>query len=198
MAHPPLFWYSDSVELYNSADLQLPEAESQIDDELCLKIEDNQRFISNWRRFFFVPTPISFEVRTEPSMAIVSYSFSLKNPIFLATMIALAAVVVGINNFKTATYIIAGFAVAVGFITASVQNSFIRKAIANAICLPVFEGDAQMQHNQMVWMSDPSVCPACGTPRTSDSTEICQNCGIKLPPLDRTKARNDKFTSQKK
>ena len=193
----PSFWYSDSVEFYNSADLQLPEAADAIGEMLDLKTEDNQQFIHNWRRLFLVPTPISIDVRCEPSKAVVSYSFSLKNPIFLSAMIVLAAVIVGVNNFKTATYLLAAAAIAVGFAVASIQNSFIRKAISDAICLPTFEGEAQVQHNQMVWMSNPDVCPACGTPRTTDSTEFCQNCGIKLPPRQTTKERNDKFTSQK-
>ncbi len=195
-SHTP-FWYSDSVEFYNSADLQLPEAADAIGEMLDLKTEGNQQFIHNWRRLFLVPTPISVSVRTEPSKAVVSYSFSLKNPIFLSAMIVLAAVIVGVNNFKTATYLLAAAAVAVGFAVASIQNSFIRKTIADAICLPTFEGEAQMYHNQMVWMGNADICPACGAPRTTDSTEICQNCGIKLPPLNRTKERNDKFTSQK-
>lgn len=195
-SHTP-FWYSDSVEFYNSADLQLPEAADAIGEMLDLKTEDNQQFIHNWRRLFLVPTPISVSVRTEPSKAVVSYSFSLKNPIFLSAMIVLAAVIVGVNNFKTATYLLAAAAIAVGFAVASIQNSFIRKTIADAICLPTFEGEAQMYHNQMVWMGNADICPACGAPRTTDSTDFCQNCGIKLPPLNRTKERNDKFTSQK-
>ncbi len=195
-SHPP-FWYSDSVEFYNSADLLLPEAADAIGEMLDLKTEGNQQFIHNWRRLFLVPTPISVSVRTEPSKAVVGYGFSLKNALFLAAMIAIAAVLVGINNYKTATYLLAVVAVVVGFCTASVQNSFIRKAIADAICLPSFEGEAQVQHNQMVWMSNTDVCPACGTPRTTDSTEFCQNCGIKLPPLNPTKARNNKFTPEK-
>ena len=162
-----------------------------------LKTEGNQQFIHNWRRLFLVPTHINIVVRTEPSKAVVSYGFSLKNALFLAAMIAIAAAVVGVNNFKTATYLLLVAAVAVGFLTASIQNSFIRKAIADVICLPTFEGEAQMQHNQMVWMGNTDVCPACGTPRTTDSTEICQNCGIKLPPLNPTKARNNKFTPEK-
>ena len=190
------FWYSDSVEFYNSADLQLPDAECAIGETLDLKTEGNQLFIHNWRRLFLVPTPISVSVRTEPSKAVVSYGFSLKNALFLAVMIAIAAVIVGVNNYKTVTYILIAAAVAVGFGTASIQNSFIRKAIADAICLPTFEGEAQVQHNQMVWMSNPGICPACGTPRTTDSTEICQNCGIKLPPLNPTKERNNKFTPE--
>jgi hypothetical protein len=193
-----LFWYSDSIEFYNSADLQLPDAGSAIEESLGLKTEDSQQFIYNWHRFFLVPTPVSISVSTEPSKAIVCYSFSLKNPIFIAVMIAIAAVIVGVNNFKTATYIIAFAAVALGAVIASIQNSFIRKSIADAICLPTFEGEAQVYHNQMVWMGDKDVCPACGATRTTDSTEICQNCGIKLPPTNRTNARNDKFTSQKK
>ena len=193
--HP--FWYSDDVEFYNSADLQLPDGADAIGEALNLKTEGNQQFIHNWRQLFLVPTPISISVRTEPSKAVVSYGFSLKNALFLAAMIAIAAAVVGVNNFKTATYLLLGAAVAVGFLTASVQNSFIRKAIAEAICLPTFEGEAQVQHNQMVWMSNPEICPACGTPRTTDSTEFCQNCGIKLPPLNPTKARNNKFTPEK-
>ena len=193
--HP--FWYSDSVEFYNSADLQLPDAADAIGEILNLKSEGNQQFIHNWRRLFLVPTPISIAVRTEPSKAVVSYGFSLKNALFLAAMIAIAAAVVGVNNFKTATYLLVVAAVVVGFLTASIQNSFIRKAIADVICLPTFEGEAQVQHNQMVWMSNPGICPACGTQRTTDSTEICQNCGIKLPPLNPTKERNNKFTPEK-
>ena len=197
MAHRQLFRYSDCVEFYNSANLQLPDAANAIGETLDLKLEGNQQFIYNWRKLFLVPTPISIDVRCEPSKAVVSYSFSLKNPIFLSAMIVLAAVIVGVNNFKTATYVLATAAVAVGFAVASIQNSFIRKTIADAICLPTFEGEAQIYHNQMVWMGNVDICPACGAPRTTDSTDFCQNCGIKLPPLNRTKERNDKFTSQK-
>ena len=197
MARHQWFCYSDSVEFYNSANLRLPDAENAIGEALNLKTEDNQQFIYNWRRFFLVPTPISIGVRTAPSEAIVSYCFSLKNPLFLMTIMAIAAIIVGINNYKTATYVIAGAAIVVGVVVASVQNSFIRKAIADAVCLPAFEGEAQMYHNQMVWMSNTDVCPACGAPRTTDSTEICKNCGIKLPPRQTTKNLNDKFTSQK-
>ena len=198
MPSRPLFWYSDSVEFYNSADLQLPDAANAIGETLNLQTEGNQQFIHNLRRLFLVPTPVSFSVHTEPSKAVVGYGFSLKNALFLAVMIVVAAAVVGVNNFKTATYLLLATAVAVGFGTAAIQNSFIRKAIADAICLPTFEGEAQVQHNQMVWMSNPGICPACGTPRTTDSTEICQNCGIKLPPLNPTKARNNKFTPENK
>ena len=198
MPSRPLFWYSDSVEFYNSADLQLPDAKNAIGETLNLQTEGNQQFIHNLRRLFLVPTPVSFSVHTEPSKAVVGSGFSLKNALFLAVMIVIAAAVVGVNNFKTATYLLLAAAVAVGFGTAAIQNSFIRKAIADAICLPTFEGEAQVQHNQMVWMSNPGICPACGTPRTTDSTEICQNCGIKLPPLNPTKARNNKFTPENK
>ena len=197
MARRPPFCYSDTVELYNSANLQLPDAENAIGEALNLQIEGNQQFISNWRRLFLVPTPVSFSVSTAPSTAIVRYSFSLKNDFFLAAIVALAAVLVGVNNYKTATYLLAAASVLVGVAVASIQNSFIRNTIADVICLPTFEGEAQVQHNQMVWMSNPDVCPACGTPRTTDSTEICQNCGIKLPSRQTTKNLNDKFTSQK-
>lgn len=197
MAHRRLFRYSDCVEFYNSANLQLPDAENAIGEALNLQTEGNQPLIYNWRKLFLVPTPISIDVRTEPSMAVVSYSFSLKNPIFLSAMIVLAAVIVGVNNFKTATYLLATVAIAVGFAVASIQNSFIRNTIADVVCLPAFEGEAQVQHNQMVWMSNPDVCPACGAPRTTDSTEFCQNCGIKLPSRQTTKNLNNKFTSQK-
>lgn len=197
MARRQPFCYSDTVELYNSANLQLPDAENAISEALNLQTEGNQQFISNWRRLFLVPTPVSFSVSTAPSTAIVRYSFNLKNAFFLAALVAMAAVIVGVNNYKTATYLLVAAAVLVGFAVASVQNSFIRNTIADVICLPTFEGEAQVQHNQMVWMSNPDVCPACGTPRTTDSTEICQNCGIKLPPRQTTKNLNDKFTSQK-
>lgn len=197
MARRQLFCYSDSVEFYNSADLQLPDATDAIGEALNLKTEGNQQFISNWRHLFLVPTPVCLSVITAPSAAIVRYSFSLKNAFFLAALVALVAVIVGVNNYKTVTYLLVAAAVIVGMAVAMVQNSFIRNMIANVICLPAFEGEAQVQHNQMVWMSNPDVCPACGAPRTTNSTEFCQNCGIKLPPRQTTKNLNDKFTPQK-
>ena len=48
----------------------------------------------------------------------------------------------------------------------------------------------------MINMGDIDICPACGAPRTT-GVSVCQNCGIKLPPLNPTKARNNKFTPEK-
>ena len=90
----------------------MPYAANAIGETLDLKLEGNQQFIYNWRKLFLVPTPISIDVRCEPSKAVVSYNFSLKNPIFLSAMIVLAAAIVGVNNFKTATYLLAAAAIA--------------------------------------------------------------------------------------
>lgn len=189
-------WYSDCIEFYNSDNLKLPDAVLQISDALNLQKEDSQLVISNWRRLFLVPTPIKVNVQTKPSMAIVEYSFNLKNPIFLSTLTTVMAVVFGINNFKTLTIILLAVAVTAYFLIASIQNTYIRKAISEAICLPTFEGEAQVLHNQMLWMHNLDRCPACGELRTDEST-ICKNCGIKLPPINKTKQVNDNFTPLK-
>ncbi len=189
-------WYSDSIEFYNSDNLKLPEAVLQISDALNLQKEDNQFVISDWRRLFLVPTPIRINVQTQPSMAVVSYSFSLINPLFISTITAVMAFAFGINNFKVLTIILLAVAVIAFFLIISIQNSYIRKSIYEAICLPEFEGEAQVLHNQMLWMNDLDRCPACGEPRDNDSA-ICKNCGIKLPLTNKTKQVNDNFTPLK-
>lgn len=189
-------WYSDSIEFYNSDNLKLPDAVSQISDALNLQVEDNQLVICNWRKLFLVATPIRINVQTKPSMAVVEYRFNLKNPIFISTLTAVMGVVFGVNNFKTLTVILLAVALTAYFVIASIQNTYIRKSISEAICLPTFEGEAQVLHNQMLWMHNLDRCPACGEPRTDEST-ICKNCGIKLPRTNKTKQVNDNFTPLK-
>ncbi len=191
------FWYSDKIEFYNSANLKLPDAEEQISDVLKIHFNDNQHLIENWRKCFFAPTPIEINVKTEPSMATAEYCFSLKNAIFIMLLLALTAILIGINNYKTATYILLGLSVIAYFATMSIQNTYIRKSISDAICLPYFEGEAQVLHNQMIWMNDADMCPACGTKRTEGSN-VCQNCGIKLPDSRKPKPLNDTFTAKER
>lgn len=174
------FWYSDAVELYNSENLKLPDAEKQIAETLNLQTEHNQYVISDKLKLFFIPARIEFKVSGEPFKTIVEYKFWLVNPAFILFIFSLMALFVGINNWKTTSYILFGVAILSYFLTIAIQNSFIRRKIEEAICLPQFEGSAETLHNQMINMGDIDICPACGAPRTT-GVSVCQNCGIKLP-----------------
>lgn len=174
------FWYSDVLEFYNSANLKLPDAKAQIADELNLQRQDNQYYMINSKRCFFLETKISFNIEMQPLKAIVKYRFSLINALFIMLIFILIAIFVGINNYKTASYLLLLAAILIFFIVASGQNTFIRRKIESAIVLPNFEGDVQTLHNQLVNMNNIDCCPACGAMRSS-GISVCQNCGTKLP-----------------
>ena len=174
------FWYSDTVEFYNSENLKLPYAEMQIAETLDLQTEHNQYVITNKLKLFFIPAKIIFVIASQPFKTSVTYKFRLVNPAFILFIFSLVALFIEINNWKTTSYILFGIALLSYFLTIAIQNSFIRRKIEEAICLPQFEGSAEILHNQMINMGDIDICPACGAPRTT-GVSVCQNCGIKLP-----------------
>ena len=95
------FWYSDAVELYNSENLKLPDAEKQIAETLNLQTEHNQYIISNKLKLFFIPARLDFIVKGEPFKTVVEYKFRLVNPAFILFIFSLVALLIGINNWKT-------------------------------------------------------------------------------------------------
>jgi len=174
------FWYSDVLEFYNSANLALPEAETQIAEELNLKTDGSHYVLSRPDYGFLLHAKIRFNIDFQPYLFIVNYRFSLINPWFVALILSLLALYFGISNYKMTSWLLLLAALLTFVLLVSLQNSFVRRKIADALCLPYFEGDAQTLHNQLVDMNNTDKCPACGAQRKQGDA-FCQNCGTKLP-----------------
>lgn len=172
--------YSDTIKLYNSANLVLPEANEQIAEELHLYTENGFYYLHNWHKTFFVPTKINYTIERKTAQIIVQYRFKLNNALFLSLLIAFITAILLYDRLSVIWGWIIVLAILLFVVLMSIQNSFIRKTIQQALCLPCFEGDAELCCKQMTNMNNIDNCPACGELR--GNTTICQNCGIKLPP----------------